>query len=51
MKMLSILFILLTLCHAGQCHADNSAGAANSLAGLPGVAIFVEPVAKDSQSP
>jgi hypothetical protein len=47
MKMLSILFILLTLCDAGQCRADNSTGAVNSLAGLPGVAIFVEPVAKD----
>jgi len=45
--MLSILFILLTFSQAGPCHADELTGAANSLAGLPGVAIFVEPVAKD----
>ncbi len=47
MKTLSILFALLTLCHAGRCHADEPAGAMNSLAGLSGIAIFVEPVATD----
>jgi hypothetical protein len=47
MKMLPALFILLTLYHAGRCHADDSAGAVISLADLPGVAIVVEPVAKD----
>jgi hypothetical protein len=45
--MLSVLFVLLALCHAGRSHADASAGAVTSLADIPGVAIFVEPVAKD----